>query len=163
MVSYTFDTNVFIDAFRDADAEAAMLAFLERGLPFTFLSAVVKQELAAGTRTPTQIRRLERSVFAPFERRGRVFAPSPAAFAASGRLLASVAAREGWDMVRENPSLLNDALLAVSCRERGVTLITQDADFARFQPFLKKWRHVPPWPSFGQDRPVSRRGTRIFE
>ncbi len=147
MVKYAFDTNVFIDAFRDPAAEAAMLAFLERALPFTFLSAVVMQELAAGARTPKHVRTLEQSVFHPFERRGRVFAPSSGAFVASGRLLASVAAREGWGPIHAKPSLLNDALIAASCRERGVTLITRDRDYARFQPFLKKWRTAAPWPA----------------
>lgn len=146
-MKYAFDTNIFIDAFRDTTAEAALLAFLERSLPATFMSAVVMQELAAGARTREQARELERSVFRPFERRGRVFSPATAAFVRSGRLLAALAEREGWEAIYENPSLLNDALLASSCRERGVTLITNDADFDRFLPFLGGWRHVKPWPT----------------
>lgn len=62
----------------------------------------------------------------------------------SGRLLAAVADREGWEAIYENPSLLDDALLASSCRERGITLITKDGDFDRFLPFLGGWRHVTP-------------------
>ncbi len=146
-MKYALDTNIFIDAFRDRAAEAALLAFLERALPVTFMSAVVMQELAAGARTREQVRELARSVFKPFERRGRVFAPATAAFVSSGRLLAAVAEREGWEAIYENPSLLNDALLASSCRERGITLITNDGDFDRLLPFLGKWRHVRPWPS----------------
>jgi predicted nucleic acid-binding protein len=146
-VKYALDTNIFIDAFRDSGAEAALLAFLQRALPVTFMSAVVMQELAAGARTRQQARELERSVFKPFERRGRVFAPATAAFVNSGRLIAAVAEREGWTAVYENPSLLNDALLASSCRERGITLITNDRDFDRFLPFVRGWRHVTPWPS----------------
>ena len=146
-MKYALDTNIFIDAFRDAAAEATLLAFLERALPVTFMSAVVMQELAAGARTREQVRELERSVFKPFERRGRVFAPATAAFVSSGRLLAAVAEREGWEAIYENASLLNDALLASSCRERGITLITNDGDFDRLLPFLGKWRHVRPWPS----------------
>jgi len=146
-VKYALDTNIFIDAFRDRAAEAALLAFLERALPVTFMSAVVMQELAAGARMREQVRELARSVFKPFERRGRVFAPATAAFVSSGRLLAAVAEREGWEAIDENPSLLNDALLASSCRERGITLITNDGDFDRLLPFLGKWRHVRPWPS----------------
>ena len=141
------DTNIFVDAFRDTAAEAALLAFLERALPFAFMSAVVMQELAAGARTREQARELERSVFRPFERRGRVFAPGTPAFVKSGRVLAAVAAREGWKAIYDNPSLLNDALLASSCRERGITLITNDGDFDRFLPFLGGWRHVAPWPA----------------
>jgi predicted nucleic acid-binding protein len=68
----------------------------------------------------------------------------PAAFVRSGRLLAAVAARDGWLPVHENPSLLNDALLAASCREAGITLVTQDSDFDRFTPLMKGWRHVRP-------------------
>jgi predicted nucleic acid-binding protein len=145
-VKYALDTNIFIDSFRDTTAEAALLTFLERALPFTFMSAVVMQELAAGTRTRDQARELERSVFRPFERRQRVFAPTAAAFVNSGRLLAAVAGREGREAIHDNPSLLNDALLASSCRERGMTLITQDADFDRLRPFLGGWHAVAPWP-----------------
>jgi predicted nucleic acid-binding protein len=146
-VKYALDTNIYIDALRDPAAEAALLRFLEHALPFTFLSAIVMQELAAGTRTPAQVRELERSVFQPFVRRGRVFAPVTTAFIRSGRLLAAVAAREGWSMVHKNPSLLNDALLAASCRDRGITLVTSDRDFERFSPLLKGWRSVAPWPT----------------
>ena len=145
-MKYALDTNIFIDSFRDAAAEAALLTFLDRALPFTFMSAVVMQELAAGARTRDQARELERSVFRPFERRQRVFAPTATAFVKSGRLVAAVAAREGWDAIHENPSFLNDALLASSCRERGITLITRDTDFDRLLPFLGHWRHVAPWP-----------------
>jgi predicted nucleic acid-binding protein len=146
-VKYALDTNIFIDAFRDSGAEAALLSFLQRALPVTFMSSVVMQELAAGARTREQVRELERSLFKPFERRGRVFAPATAAFVNSGRLIAAVAEREGWTAIYENPSLLNDALLASSCRERGITLITNDRDFDRFLPFLRGWRHVTPWPA----------------
>jgi predicted nucleic acid-binding protein len=146
-VKYALDTNIFIDAFRDRTAEAALLAFLERALPVTFMSAVVMQELAAGVRTHEQAREIARSVFNPFERRGRVFAPTTAAFVNSGRLLAAVAEREGWEAIYDNPSLLNDALLASSCRERGITLITKDADFDRFLPVLRGWRYARPWPT----------------
>jgi hypothetical protein len=47
-----------------------------------------------------------------------VFAPSRAAFAESGRVLAALAARQGWQLVEEKASLLNDALIAQSCREQ---------------------------------------------
>jgi predicted nucleic acid-binding protein len=145
-VKFALDTNIYADAFRDPAAEAALLRFIERALPFTFLSAVVMQELAAGARTPAQARALERSVFQPFVRRRRVFAPMSTAFVQSGRLVVAVAAREGWAAVYDNPSLLNDALLAASCREAGITLVTNDGDFDRFTPFMKGWRHVRPWP-----------------
>jgi predicted nucleic acid-binding protein len=146
-VKYALDTNIFIDGFRDEEAQAEILAFLNRALPFTYLSAVVMQELAAGARTADAARELQHAVFEPFERRRRVFAPSAAAFVNSGRVLASVAAKEGWQLVDDNPSLLNDALIAASCREQGITLITKDQDFERIAPFLKGLRYIEPWPS----------------
>lgn len=82
---------------------------------------VVMQELAAGARTPKQARELKRLVFTPFERRDRVFAPSADAFVKSGRMLADVAGRDGWEVIK-------------------------DGDFDRFVPFLGGWRHVAPWP-----------------
>ena len=145
-MKYAIDTNLFIDSFRSEEAQVELLAFLKRALPFTFMSAVVMQELAAGARTPEAARELQQSIFEPCERRRRVFAPSATAFIESGRILAALAAREGWQLFDENPSLLNDALIATSCRELGITLVTQDGDFDRLVPFLTGWRHQSPWP-----------------
>jgi predicted nucleic acid-binding protein len=149
-VKFVLDTNVFVDAFRDEAFADTLSAFLEQALPWTFLNAVVVQELAAGARTREQVRALESSIFRPFERRGRVFAPSTLAFRESGRLLAELATREGWPAIHSNPSLANDALLAASCREHGFTLVTSDGDFDRFLPSLGRWRHVKPWPQVGK-------------
>ena len=140
------DTNIFIDGFRNEDAQADVFAFLNRALPFTYLSAVVMQELAAGARTAQAARDVQRGVFEPFERRRRVFAPSGTAFVESGRIIAAVAARDGWHVFDENPSLLNDALIAASCREQGITLITNDGDFKRLSPFVRGFRYAAPWP-----------------
>ena len=104
------------------------------------------QELVAGARTRAQVCELERSVFDSFVKRGRVFVPMIEAFVRSGQLMGGVAAREGWPAVGGSPSLLNDTLLAASCRELGITMITQDGDFDRFAPFLTDRRPVAPWP-----------------
>ena len=58
-------------------AQAEVFAFLSRALPFTFLSAVVMQELAAGARTTDVARDVQLGAFEPFELRRRVFAPPP--------------------------------------------------------------------------------------
>jgi predicted nucleic acid-binding protein len=146
-VKYTLDTNIFIDGFRIKEAQADIFAFLNRALPFTYLSAVVMQELAAGARTPRAARNLAQGLFQPFERRRRVFSPSSAAFVESGRVVATLAAREGWQLIEENPSLVSDALLAVSCRELGVMLITKEGDFKRLAPLIRGFRYAAPWPS----------------
>jgi len=146
-VKYSLDTNIFIDGFRSEETQAEVLTFLNRALPFTYLSAVVMQELSAGARSADAARDLQRGVFDPFERRRRVFAPSSAAFVESGRVLAAVVASEGWRPFDEKPSLLNDALIAVSCREQGITLITRDGDFKRLAPFVRSFRYASPWPT----------------
>lgn len=145
-MKYTLDTSIFIDGLRSEEAQDEVLAFLNRALPFTYLSAVVMQELAAGARNAETVRKLQKTVFEPFERRRRVFAPSAAAFVDSGRVLASVAVKEGWQLLNDNPSLLNDALIAASCREQGITLITKDRDFERIAMFLGGLRYTEPWP-----------------
>ena len=150
-MKYTLDTNIFIDGFRSEEAQAEVFAFLNRALPFTYLSAVVMLELSAGARSADAARDVQRGVFDPFERRRRVFAPSSAAFVESGRVLAAVAASEGWQLVDEKPSYLNDALIAASCRERGITLITRDGDFKRLAPFVKGFRYASPWPTAAAD------------
>ena len=146
-MKYALYTNMFIEGFRNEEAQAEVFAFLNRALPITYLSAVVMQELAAGARTARSARDVQRGIFEPFERRGRVFAPSNAAFASSGRAVSAIAAREGWQLLDDKPSFLNDALIAASCRERGITLITRDRDFKRLAPFVKGFRYAAPWPA----------------
>jgi predicted nucleic acid-binding protein len=109
--------------------------------------SVERLELPIPNRSATVVRDLERGVFDPFERRRRVFAPSSAAFTKSGRVLAALAASEGWQAFDEQPSLLDDALIAASCRERGITLVTRGGDFKRLAPFIKGFRYAVPWPT----------------
>jgi predicted nucleic acid-binding protein len=143
---YALDTNMFVGGFNSDSAAAELDEFFRRSLAVTFLSAIVVQELRAGTRTAREIRHLERSIIEPFERRGRVFAPSLAAFKASGRILADLAAAEGREFIRSRRSLPDDTLLAASCRQHGITLISRDRDFERFRSSLGRWRSVQPWP-----------------
>jgi predicted nucleic acid-binding protein len=92
-VKFALDTNIFVDSFRSDEAEVELLAYLKRALPFTFLSAVVMQELAVGARSQQTAHHLRRSLFEPFEKRNRVFTPSAAALLESGSVIASLAAR----------------------------------------------------------------------
>jgi predicted nucleic acid-binding protein len=145
-VKYTLDTNLFVEGLRSRAAEKELITFLERALPLIFMSAVVMQELAAGARTGQEARELQESLFNPFRQRRRVFAPSVEAFVESGAIVSNLSTKKGPQML-EKRSLLNDALIATSCREQGITLITRDTDFDYFLPFLRGWRHVAPWPT----------------
>ena len=146
MPKYAIDTNVYIDAFRSTDAAEELKQFLAAHLPAMYLSSIVMLELRSGARTKEKVEALDKGLFAPFEKRQRIFTPSANAFKESGRILALLAERDGVDLSRAKGSLVNDAMLAASCREQGVTLITRDADYLRLNKHLKGFRYVAPWP-----------------
>lgn len=143
---FVLDSNLYIDAIRDPVKEAALDAFLERNAPVTFMSAVVIQELRAGAVTDAAARALDRGIFAVFERRGRVLGPSVKVFKDCGRILAALFLQDGVPF-RERPrSLVNDILIAGTCRENGMTLVTDDKDFRTIRPFMRGLVLTAPWP-----------------
>jgi predicted nucleic acid-binding protein len=146
VAKYTLDTNLYIDATRDSGAAAALEAFLDRFAPETYLSAIVMQELRAGARTQTQADVLEADIFDRFVRVNRCVGPSVAAFVECGRVLADLWRVDGVRFNDRPRSLVNDILLATSCREEGITLVTADADFGTIARHLKGFRHVQPFP-----------------
>jgi predicted nucleic acid-binding protein len=138
---YALDTNLFIDALRNAGDEARLQAFHERYAPAEFLSAIVALELCAGARAVSDAAKVQRHLLAPFERRGRVFAPSYPTWKIAG---AAVAKLRGAQLTR---AFYNDILLAASCREHGVTLVTRNAaDFERIRRVLR-FDFLPDWPA----------------
>ncbi len=146
MAKYAIDTNVYVDSFGDVAKAEALKSFFYTRLADTLLSAVVVQELRVGARTPRAASALEAEIFAPFERRGRGFAPSPAAFKECGRVLVDLITKEGIEYADARRALVNDVLLAVSCREHGIVLITTDTDFAMIRRHCRGLRTVAPWP-----------------
>ncbi len=143
---YAFDTNVFVRALRDPAERRALESFLSRAMHLTVLHAVVAGELRTGARRPEQITALEEGVIGPFERRGRIAVPTFRAFKDAGRVLAELAASGQLDTGRVTASIANDTLIATSCREAGITLVTCDNDFDRIARRVLGFRHVAPWP-----------------
>jgi len=155
MRKYVLDTNLYIDAIRDPIKEEALNGFLERHAPATYMSAVVMQELRAGAVTDSQARALQDGIFVVFERRNRIATPSPAGFKECGRILAALFRQDGVPY-RERPrSLVNDILIAITCRENGFALVTSDGDFKLIRPHLRGFGFVAPWPA-DLERPPSR-------
>ena len=146
---YVVDTNLYIDALRTESGKLGLGAFLSAHAPFVHLSAVVVQELRAGVRG-TDASRLEASIVEPFERRGRVVTPSYAAWKEAARVLSELVGPKALrDVTR---SFVNDVLLAMSCREAGVVLVTTNlADFARIAS-ARRFDFVPPWPVPARER-----------
>ena len=143
---YALDTNVFIRSFRD-DAACDAIQFFHRAFgPFEYLSSVVVQELRAGVKNTRALRSLERHVLQPFQRRGRIFTASAAAWERAGDVLAALRHTDGIDLKRVRRSFANDILLAISCREAGVTLITDNTrDFERIEKHFR-FDFIQPWP-----------------
>ena len=144
---FVLDTNLFIDGFRDRAAGDELLFFHRLFAPFEFLSAVVVHELCAGTRSKADLRLLERSVLTPFADRGRLVTPSYDAWVGAGQLLARLAREDGLALHTVSRAFGHDVLLALSCREAGLTLVTRNRkDFARIAK-LAPFRFEAPWPA----------------
>ena len=144
---YALDTNCFIHGFRTPDGVAALQHFHQLFAPFEYLSVVVAQELRAGARSAIDRRKLERHVLGPFARTGRVLTPSTQTWHDAGDLLSDLVRRDGLELARMTKAFGNDILLALSCREAGVVLVTDNTrDFARIAT-LAPFDFVRPWPT----------------
>jgi predicted nucleic acid-binding protein len=138
---FALDTNVYIRALRDRDRLAQLKRFLLKVGTRLRLSSVVALELRAGARVPAQERAVS-DLVALYATRNRVMVPSLAAYVEGGRVLAALGAREGVDVSRAG-SLVGDVLIATSCRESAVRLVTENIrDFAAVQRHLRGFRYV---------------------
>lgn len=138
---FALDTNVYIRALRDRDRFAQLKRFLLKAGTRLRLSSVVALELRAGARVPAQERAVS-DLVALYGTRGRVIVPSLAAFVEGGRVLAALGAQEGVDISRAG-SLVGDVLIATSCREAAVRLVTENVrDFAAVQRHLRGFRFL---------------------
>ncbi|HWA59377.1 MAG TPA: PIN domain-containing protein [Gemmatimonadales bacterium] len=144
MAKYSLDTNIYIDALRDPNERAALRDFNSWALPSTYLSAVVILELEAGASAPPQAQALDQLFIAPFERRQRVLIPSPVAWRSTGQAIATLRRTSG--QAAPAFQLIHDILLAFSCREHGITLITRDSDFRTVARLVPGLRVTSPWP-----------------
>jgi hypothetical protein len=80
---------------------------------------------------------LERNVLRVFERANRTIMPSPEAGHRSGDLVSEMAKHERLETARISKAFANDILLALSCRESGCVLVTEnDCDFSRIRRFI---------------------------
>jgi predicted nucleic acid-binding protein len=143
---YVLDTQLFVDAFREQTANEALQRFHRAFASFEYLSVVVAQELRAGVTRTRDRQALERNVLDVFERTGRMFAPTASAWHRSGDVLSDMARKEGLEIGRVSKAFANDVLLALSCREEGCVLVTEnDRDFQRIRRHVS-FEFVKPWP-----------------
>lgn len=143
---YVLDTQLFINAFRDPVVNEELQQFHRAFSPFEHLSVIVAQELRAGVRRPRDRKALERNVLKVFQRANRTITPSADAWHRSGDLLAEMARQDGLETARVSKAFANDVLLALSCREAGCVLVTDnERDFQRIRR-LVQFDYIKPWP-----------------
>jgi predicted nucleic acid-binding protein len=136
---YALDANVYIRALRDRDRLSLLKRFLIRSGMRVRVNAVVALELQADARTQSQERAVS-DLVESYLARNRVIVPSFEAYRQGGRVLAALAAREEMDTSRSG-SLVNDVMIATSCREAGIKLITENVEhFAAVQRHLRGFR-----------------------
>ena len=140
---FAFDTNVYIAAMRDPRARVVYDRAVTKAGNRLRLPAIVAMELRAGVRNEHQRDAVE-ALVNTFESRDRLITPTTAAFLEAGRILANLAINERYTYAGGHP-LVNDALIATTCRENKVTLVTGNhGDFAGIQRYLRGFRFVDP-------------------
>ena len=143
---YVLDTQLFIQAFRDRRANDALQDFHRVFAPFEYFSVIVAQELRAGIQRPQDRKALEKNVLRVFARANRTVTPSADAWHRSGDLFAEMARDEGLEIAGVPKAFANDVLLALSCREVGCVLVTDnERDFSRIRRFTQ-FEFMKPWP-----------------
>jgi len=146
VTKYALDTNLYIRAFRDSAHGVRLEEFFASNSYRCYLSMVVLHELLVGARTPAKAAEIHRDVARPFDRTARTFFPSGAAWTRAGEAIATLSRTQGLDTRSMPRSMVNDVLIAASCRENGITLITENtADFERICKVVPV-EFAPPWP-----------------
>ena len=143
---FAIDTSVYIRALRNADTLAELKAFRRRAGLRLMIAGVVAMELGAGAVTDEHEAAV-RDLLEFYAARGLVIPASYESCRHAGRILAALSRHERVDLARAPRSLTNDVLIAASCREAGVVLVTDNArDFRTIQRHLRGFRFVSPWP-----------------
>jgi predicted nucleic acid-binding protein len=143
---YLLDTNLYVRAFRSEEGAAELERYYADFTPNTYLSSIVLHKLLVGASTVEKTRQIRENLVGPLARAGRVITPSHSAWEQAGSAIAAMARQEGRDLRSVAKSLVNDFLLAASCRESGTILITDNtADFKLIRKYLRH-EFVPAWP-----------------
>lgn len=143
---YALDTNLFIEGLRNEETNVRLLQFHAAFAPFEYLHSVVVQELRAGVKDDVGLRKLERHILSPFIGRARLITPSFQAWQRSGDVLRELARKDAMELSKVTKSFGNDILLATSCRESGIVLVTDNIrDFQRIHQVFP-FDFVTPWP-----------------
>ena len=146
MTKYVLDTNLYIRAFRSEEGKLALQGFLASFTPSTYLSSVVAHELLVGANTDSKARDIDARIVEPLRKVGRLITPTHTAWTDSAGAIARMARKENRSLRSIPKSLIHDYLLAASCRESGMTLITENVEDLKDVRRYLRFEYVPPWP-----------------
>ncbi len=137
MSALLFDTSVYIPILRDENFAREFRPRYLRGLPLTYCSSVVIEELLAGVRA-IRHRRQAAALYEPFERVRRIITPSHRIWKEAGTVVATIANQAPQLRDKLSRGFLNDILIALSGRSIGATVVTRnEEDFRLIQRFRK--------------------------
>jgi predicted nucleic acid-binding protein len=143
---YVIDTNLYVRAWRDPVDRDNLRAFIAGAGPHMHLHSVVASELLAGAVNPTIRRQTEDLFIQPFERRNRVVTPQHGTWKRAGAVLARLIKAKRAGETGVTRSFFNDCLLAVSAREEGLTIVTDNTKDFELINSVEDIRFVAPWP-----------------
>ena len=143
---WVLDTNIYIAALRDRRKLADLKRFRVRARDRLRMSSVVALELRAGAVSAAHAAAVD-DLVRPYAERDWAVTPSFDAWLEAGRVLSALAAAERFRVADAPRSFVNDVVLAASCRELDLVLVTDNGrDFAAIQRHLKGFRFRDAFP-----------------
>lgn len=127
------DTSVYVPLLRRGKMPAIIS---ETSGSVVYLSAVVAQELYAGAVDQHTADMLD-ELYNVFENNGRLITPTGNDWKMCGKTLSQIGRRYGFESIRKG-RLVNDVLIALSCRQIDAVLLTANhKDFRTIHEFVK--------------------------
>lgn len=130
MPRYVLDTQHFIDVLKNRPQATDVLAFLRAFVGAVDFHAVVGAELLFGAHERGEPQAIRQRFIGRFKPQ-RMIVPDAADLFAAGDVIREMAEQWGPHPELEQRNFWNDVLIAVSCRRRGVVLLSRDPDHAR--------------------------------
>ena len=146
MKRFVLDTNLYIAADRNAARAEELERFVTAFLPAIWLHSVVVQELLAGAIDERREKLVLESLIEPFERRDRLITPTYSAWKAAGVMMARLVQRNLLSPGGFKRSFPNDCVLAASCRENGLVLLTDNREDFELIRRVYSFEVEAPWP-----------------
>lgn len=133
---YIFDTNIYIHCMLDRDFALEHTDRYARHIPSTFFSSVVAQELVVGCTDEFAVRRVQ-NFLRPFERVRRIINPTYEDWKEAGLIAVKISLKRP-DLKSKKIALVNDILIALSCRSIGAILVTLNStDFEVIRRYVR--------------------------